>query len=512
MENGKHPSPLQLQSPPPLRQTPPWKVVAVAAIAVGVQFGWALQFSLLTPYVQLLGIPHKWASYIWLCGPISGMVVQPLAGHYSDRCTSKFGRRRPFIAAATALVTVAVILIGFAADLGHLSGDSLDSGAAKPRAITIFVVGFWILDVANNLLMAPCRAFLADLSDGDQRKTRNANAAFAFFTAVGNVLGYAAGSYSNLHRLFPFTSTQACDVYCANLKTCFLISITLLLILTVLAISTVREDPISRLSVQKKDETVPFLGFFGELLSALKEFSKPMWYLLLAMMLTSTAWFGFVLYDTDWVGREVYGGEVGGKVYDSGVRAGSLGLMLNSAVAGVTALAVMLVARGVKGGNRLWGCGNLLLAVCLAMTVWITKVAESTRRKAVASGGGTTPARGVKAATLSVFAVLGIPTAMTSTIPFSLGSIYCSSFGGGQGLSLGVLNVAVVLPQLVVSLTSGPWDQLFGGGNLPAFVIGATAAAASCVFVLALLPSPPRTDHDPSSPSVLKITISAPSH
>ncbi|GMP79208.1 hypothetical protein CsSME_00034850 [Camellia sinensis var. sinensis] len=510
MENGKHPSPLQLQSPPPLRQTPPWKVVVVASIAVGVHFGWALQFSLLTPYVQLLGIPHKWASYISLCGPISGMVVQPLAGHYSDRCTSKFGRRRPFIAAATALVTVAVILIGFAADLGHLSGDRLDS--AKPRAITIFVVGFWILDVAHNLLMAPCRAFLADLSDGEQRKTRNASAAFAFFTAVGNVLGYAAGSYSNLHRLFPFTSTQACDVYCANLKTCFLISITLLLTLTILALSTVSEDPISRLSVENKDETVPFLGFFGELLSALKEFPKPMWYLSLAMILTSTAWFGFVLYDTDWVGREVYGGEVGGKVYDGGVRAGSLGLMLNSVVAGVMALAVMLVARGVKGGNRLWGCGNLVLAVCLAMTVWITKVAESTRRHAVASGGGTTPARGVKAATLCVFAVLGIPTATTSTIPFSLGSIYCSSFGGGQGLSLGVLNIAVILPQLVVSLTSGPWDQLFGGGNLPAFVVGAVAAVAGGVFVLVLLPSPPRTDHDPSSPSVLKITISAPSH
>ncbi|CAL5348293.1 unnamed protein product [Camellia sinensis] len=65
---------------------------------------------------------------------------------------------------------------------------------------------------------------------------------------------------------------------------------------------------------------------------------------------------------------------------------------------------------------------------------------------------------------------------------------------------------------LVVSLTSGPWDQLFGGGNLPAFVVGAVAAVAGGVFVLVLLPSPPRTDHDPSSPSVLKITISAPSH
>ena len=127
------------------------KLIAVASIAAGVQFGWALQLSLLTPYVQLLGIPHTWAAFIWLCGPISGMLVQPLVGYYSDRCASRFGRRRPFIAAGAGLVAAAVFLIGFAADIGHVSGDDLRL-RAKPRAIAVFVVGFWILDVANNML------------------------------------------------------------------------------------------------------------------------------------------------------------------------------------------------------------------------------------------------------------------------------------------------------------------------------------------------------------------------
>ncbi|KAK1403436.1 Sucrose transport protein SUC9 [Heracleum sosnowskyi] len=77
--------------------TPIWKLVLVFAIASGVQFGWALQLSLLTPYVQLLGIPHTWSAYIWLCGPVSGMLVQPIVGYYSDRCTAAFGRRRPVI-------------------------------------------------------------------------------------------------------------------------------------------------------------------------------------------------------------------------------------------------------------------------------------------------------------------------------------------------------------------------------------------------------------------------------
>ncbi|CAA7016017.1 unnamed protein product [Microthlaspi erraticum] len=91
------------------------------------------------------------------------MLVQPTVGYYSDRCTSRFGRRRPFIAVGAALVAVAGILIGYAADLGRLAGDNLEK-TPKVRAIWFFALGFWILDVANNTLQGPCRAFLADLS------------------------------------------------------------------------------------------------------------------------------------------------------------------------------------------------------------------------------------------------------------------------------------------------------------------------------------------------------------
>ncbi|TKY46142.1 Sucrose transport protein SUC5 [Spatholobus suberectus] len=108
------------------------KLFAVASIAAGIQFGWALQLSLLTPYVQLLGVPHACSSFIWLCGPISGLVVQPIVGYYSDRCTSRFGRRRPFIVAGALAVTVAVFLIGFAADIGHAAGDDIAKKTRRP--------------------------------------------------------------------------------------------------------------------------------------------------------------------------------------------------------------------------------------------------------------------------------------------------------------------------------------------------------------------------------------------
>ncbi|NP_001302820.1 sucrose transport protein SUC1-like [Brassica napus] len=473
--------------PSPLR-----KIISVASIAAGLQFGWALQLSLLTPYVQLLGIPHKWSSLIWLCGPVSGMIVQPIVGYHSDRCTSRFGRRRPFIAAGAALVAVAVFLIGYAADIGHKMGDKLEQKSPRVRAIGIFAFGFWILDVANNTLQGPCRAFLADLSAGDAKRTRVANGFFSFFMAVGNVLGYAAGSYTNLHKMFPFAMTKACDIYCANLKSCFFLSITLLIIVTVSSLWYVKDKQWSP-AVNSGDEKTSSVPFFGEILGAFKVMQRPMWMLLIVTALNWIAWFPFLLFDTDWMGREVYGGDSVGddrmlKLYNKGVHAGALGLMLQSIVLLFMSLGVEWIGRKVGGAKRLWGIVNFILAIGLAMTVLISKQAEGHRKTA---GDFAGPSSGVRAGALSLFAVLGIPLAITFSIPFALASIFSNSSGAGQGLSIGVLNLAIVIPQMIVSLGGGSFDALFGGGNLPVFVVGAIAAAISGVLALTVLPSPP---------------------
>ncbi|KAL5173510.1 Sucrose transport protein SUC2 [Glycine soja] len=474
--------------PSPLR-----KMILVSSMAAGIQFGWALQLSLLTPYVQTLGVPHAWASFIWLCGPISGLLVQPIVGYSSDRCQSRFGRRRPFILAGSLAVAIAVFLIGYAADIGHAAGDNLTQ-KTRPRAVAIFVIGFWILDVANNMLQGPCRAFLGDLAVGDEKKTKAANAFFSFFMAVGNILGYAAGSYDGLHRLFPFTETEACNVFCANLKSCFFFAIVLLVVLTTLVLITVKETPYTpKAEKETKDaEKTHFSCFCGELCLAFKGLKRPMWMLMLVTAVNWIAWFPYFLFDTDWMGREVYGGDVGQKAYDSGVHAGSLGLMLNAVVLAVMSLAIEPLGRVVGGIKWLWGIVNILLAICLGMTVLITKIAEHERLLNPALVGN--PSLGIKVGSMVFFSVLGIPLAITFSVPFALASIYSSTSGAGQGLSLGVLNIAIVVPQMIVSTISGPWDALFGGGNLPAFVLGAVAAVVSAILAVLLLPAPKKAD------------------
>ncbi|KAL0700708.1 hypothetical protein Bca4012_056830 [Brassica carinata] len=292
--------------------------------------------------------------------------------------------------------------------------------------------------------------------------------------------------------MFPFAMTKACDIYCANLKSCFFLSITLLLIVTVSSLWYVKDKQWSP-AVNSGDEKSSSVPFFGEILGAFKVMQRPMWMLLIVTALNWIAWFPFLLFDTDWMGREVYGGDSGGDVrmvkqYNQGVHAGALGLMLQSIVLLFMSLGVEWIGRKVGGAKRLWGIVNFILAIGLAMTVLVSKLAEEHRKIAGELAG---PSSGVRAGALSLFAVLGIPLAITFSIPFALASIFSNSSGAGQGLSIGVLNLAIVIPQMIVSLGGGSFDALFGGGNLPVFVVGAIAAAISGVLALTVLPSPP---------------------
>ncbi|KAL8059812.1 hypothetical protein ABFS82_03G108800 [Erythranthe guttata] len=483
-------------------QTTLKKLILVATIAAGVQFGWALQLSLLTPYTQLLGLSHKWVSFVWLCGPISGLIVQPIVGHHSDRCTSRFGRRRPFIVAGTLLLSIGVLLIGFAADIGRNLGDSLKPGI-KHRAATIFILGFWLLDISNNMIQSPCRALLADISGDSDAMVTLGNALFAFFMAVGNVLGYASGAL-DLHRFFPFTKTNACDTNCANIKTCFLLSVfftTFTISLVVWYIDEERLDPAYMQYMQDGYNNAgeaawaqpPQPSFFVQIAVAARSTSRAMWVLYVVTALNWIGFFPFLLYDTDWMGKEVFGGKIEGSaeelgLYHQGVRLGSLGLMMYVLTMGVVSLFLEGLIGLLGGVKRLWSFTNFVLAVCMGFTVAISYVAVSAREAAVVERGTplVSPSLGVKLSCFALFAILGIPQAVTYCIPFALASIYSKDSGTGQGLALGLLNLAIVIPQMGVSLISGPLDSLFGGSNLPAFVWGGTAAALGGIVAFKL--------------------------
>ncbi|CAI8599931.1 unnamed protein product [Vicia faba] len=161
---------------------------------------------------------------------------------------------------------------------------------------------------------------------------------------------------------------------------------------------------------------------------------------------------------------------------------GALGLLLNSVVLGVTSLLMEKLCRK-RGAGFVWGISNVLMAVCFIAMLVLTYVAKN-----IGYLGKDLPPTSIVISALTIFTVLGFPLAITYSVPYALISTHIQPLGLGQGLSMGVLNLAIVFPQMIVSLGSGPWDQLFGGGNSPAFAVAAIAALMSGVIAVFAIP------------------------
>lgn len=526
-------------------------LLLASMVAAGVQFGWALQLSLLTPYIQTLGIEHAFSSFIWLCGPITGLVVQPCVGIWSDKCESKYGRRRPFILVGSLIICIAVTIIGFSADIGYLLGDTKEHCSTykgtRTRAAFVFVIGFWMLDLANNTVQGPARALLADLSGPDQ--CNSANAIFCLWMAVGNILGFSSGASGNWHRWFPFLVTRACCEACGNLKAAFLVAVCFLTLCTAVTLYFAKEVPLVPKPAQHVPDSFPLLNVaqkdsirlsdmssekqgddhvsgmsslvgnkrmtetsvhqgsnvegqnqvFNDgpgavlvnLLTSLRHLPPGMHAVLVVMALTWLSWFPFFLFDTDWMGREVYHGNPKGDIsevaaYDKGVREGSFGLLLNSVVLGISSFLIDPMCQLI-GARLVWAISNFIVFICMAGTAIISLISMRKFTEGIQHVIGAS--RPIKIVALVIFAVLGFPLSITYSVPFSVTAALTADTGGGQGLAIGVLNLAIVIPQMIVSLGAGPWDALFGGGNVPAFVLASIFAFAAGVIAFSKLPN-----------------------
>ncbi|PKA50730.1 Sucrose transport protein SUT1 [Apostasia shenzhenica] len=454
------------------------RFIFTGMVAGGVQYGWALQLSLLTPYVHTLGIPHSLASIMWLFGPISGFVVGPTIGLWSDRCKSSLGRRRPFILAGCLVICLSV--------LGSVVNEYSTYFGPQWKAAIIFVVGFCILDISNNVVQGPARAMMADLSG--KHGCRAGNIIYAFWMAAGNILGYSSGASANWHKWLPVLVTNSCCEACANLKGAFLVAVVFLVFCLMVTLICAKEVPLSELYEEVSYGNSGLLS----IIKAFKELPAGMPQVFVLTSLSWLAWFPFLLYNTDWVGREIYHGDLNGTKaeidsYNKGVQIGAFGLLLNSVIHGISS--VLLEPMCSKFSSRIvWVIGNFTLFVAMVAVAVLSVISTN----AYTSGSITSAVSGpdgIKIGALAIFAALGFPLAILYSIPFATVAQLATNAGGtNQGLCIGALNISIVIPQVIIGLGAGPWNALFGKGNIPAFAFAAALSLLSGLAVIAIFP------------------------
>ena len=136
---------------------------------LGIQMGFALQNGNVSRIFQTLGADIDDIPILWIAAPVTGLLVQPIIGHMSDKTWNRLGRRRPFFLTGAILASLALAII-----------------TSSPTWIFATVM-LWILDASINISMEPFRAFVGDMLPSKQRTTGFAMQ--SFFIGIGAVIG-----------------------------------------------------------------------------------------------------------------------------------------------------------------------------------------------------------------------------------------------------------------------------------------------------------------------------------
>lgn len=151
-----------------------WQIVSMNFGFFGIQFSFGLQQSNMSPIYRYLGANEAELPYLWLAGPMTGLLVQPIIGAMSDRTLSRWGRRTPYFLIGAVLCSLALFFMPFSSTLWMAAGL------------------LWILDAANNVTMEPYRAFVSDKLDQSQHSLGFLMQ--SAFTGLGQTLSYLTPS------------------------------------------------------------------------------------------------------------------------------------------------------------------------------------------------------------------------------------------------------------------------------------------------------------------------------
>lgn len=120
----------------------------------GLQIVWSIELSNGSPYLLSLGMSKALVAFVWLAGPMTGVLVQPYIGMISDRCQISWGKRKPFMLAGTLGVVVTSLLLAYSRQIIQLIGrydwDSPYEGNWKFYTIVMATILMWCLDFSIN--------------------------------------------------------------------------------------------------------------------------------------------------------------------------------------------------------------------------------------------------------------------------------------------------------------------------------------------------------------------------
>ena len=164
----------------------------------GLQFAWQMRIILSGPVTENLGASPFIYGLIWLAGPFTGMVVQPLVGALSDKTVSPWGRRRPYLLGGAILASIALLIFPKSASVANLLHNITGMDLPSWSALLVAAIMIWIIDACVNVAQGPYRALVPDVVPEEQHSLANSYISLAI--GLGSVI--AAGTAPFLNAVF----------------------------------------------------------------------------------------------------------------------------------------------------------------------------------------------------------------------------------------------------------------------------------------------------------------------
>jgi maltose/moltooligosaccharide transporter len=410
-----------------------WQIWNMSFGFLGIQFGWTLQMNNISAIYEYLGAQANQLPILFLAAPVTGLLVQPIIGYWSDNTWGWLGRRRPFFLVGAILSSCALIVMPMSSALWMAAGS------------------LWILDASINISMEPFRAFVADMLPDEQRA--RGFSMQAFFIGVGSVGASFVPWF--ITRIIPPAGSVGHAIP-QVVRVSFWIGAFAFISAVLWTISTTKEYPPSETERERLRHAKRF--DFGEIMHSLKVMPKPMRQLALVQFLTWVGLFCLFLYFAVAVARNVFGARSPtDSAYTYGVIwAGYCSGFYNAVCFIVSPMLPWVVSRiGKRGTHSL--CllaGSLgLLSIPLIHDKWILFL----------------PMVGI-----------GIAWASILSMPYSILSAAIPS--NKMGIYMGIFNFFIVIPEILSSLVFG-WvmANLLANDRMKALILGGVC------FILASL-------------------------
>lgn len=427
-----------------------WQIWNMSFGFLGIQFGWALQMANMSSIYEYLGADAHQIPMLWLAAPLTGLVVQPLIGHLSDRTWNRLGRRRPYFLVGALLSSAALL--------------------AMPNAPALWVAAglLWILDASINISMEPFRAFVADLLP-DAQRTRGF-AMQALFIGLGAVIASMLPWF--LRDVLHVESSSRSGSIPLAVRLSFYAGAAVFLLAVLYTIVTTRERPPEDLDAfrRMKAERRGLAVAASEILSDFLAMPRTMRDLAWVQTFTWLGLFCMWLYFGVAVARNVFHGTPGTPAYEEGIAWAGNCFAAYSAVCFLFSFALPLLAKRI---GRKWTHALCLLAGALGLL--------------------SVPFLHGKYWLLVPMVGVGIAWASILSMPYAMLSAVLPA--GKTGVYMGIFNFFIVIPEILAALVFGKVMEkvltqdsavvrMLGGDNrLAAVAIGGASLAVAAALV-----------------------------